>query len=812
MKPPAKQRQKYYMRKITTLILTIAALFAASSQAKIQVLIKFDDLGAQDENWENHARAINTCLTNGLKCSDGIFAESLDGISQTTGLGKMVHDLRATNRENFELWLHGWYKEDTGYQRSGQTQHTGWIVQSNMFFNAQRVLVSQYSDTFTTWGPHYEGSDLDTGWLFMTDPIFKVWFRYAEWSLPTTTWRDTKDYRTALEPFIECGGGAALGDCPKVDLDICKYKKCASNEIKTNSQAFIDEWVAEVGTNTSGYLVIQGHPAAWLEDDDFATFEEICSFLKSMQLTNGIATRLPTEFAFSSDFPTNGAALATPERRPIGTANIHGSRLKGDNYVMLSWSPVCEDANSAVPCLGYVVRYDGNIIAFVNAETNALPVRYWGFYYHHDTQSYLEPGKQYTVQAVSRRGILGDVSTPYTLPAVGGVYGGYPYWSWKSPILVAFEGEYVTNYATLINDSTNNVNGVLCSLPNGLTGQSWKWIGETGNTTHVNLGPREHKQMWYRFYFTGDDVEDPIIKAQVSGGPALQASLDVRQYRLQQTLGAGPAWNVYETGSPGPYELQWQGNYLITFDGTKSPPIYDNAGYIDAWFSTTNWTGYPDDTVMRLISSVGPAGQTPNPPPIPGKYVVKVNGKPDSMGAVCNLPFMTNDVPSTNLVTLNAIQRGTHWVGNYGSIFEAGIASDRNGEDWTLDANQEGGACHFNLARGTNVIQLGFMKQYNTLGALEMWSLIRHIPPDKLVVRTQFQIGNDPNWTTWDSVDDEYMQYAKYYRQVPTPTNGTYYIEAQSASSVSGPWTTIRSTTTQATPPFNLQCVQVINP
>jgi hypothetical protein len=699
--------------------------------SKKGLLIKFDDLNAG--NIGSHYQAAQWCRDRNLRCADGMWAiDLLDG-NYTWDLSQyLAKFMDQTNRNQFELWLHGWHVDCPN-----QTYQSGYKTQQAMFFDSQKALIERLGVVFRTWGPHYLGPDNDTGWIFSQDPLISVWFNYADgagsdvvtsspyWKYvfePHYYWENTDPAMPAgTFPCLHFDGWDksnqvdVLTNWPYVPLG-CRSLGAFSNALCRAIGVL--GWAGQPKTNDAAEFVVQGHPHEW-DDTSRTHYEQILDWLAYSEITNHVETRLPSYWA---RLKSNPSATVQPPNNMV--TNLVVSRIEGtDRAVRLRWDPVWDSKESPsdvdVPCPAYIIRRDNAVVGIARPllmPSPAPPITTCSFTEH--SESRIPSGAAYTVQPVSTMWVMGTSSEQVTVPAEP--TAPLVYVDSLSPGLghLALEGETtegVLDLASRCDDPTN----VTVQLSDGISDKGWTWEASGTYTTNLTLGARQRVALKYRFNGSLENAQyNKVIVSGISTN-----TIAVRIYHRELHLAPADFDNYSALVSAG--KITGNGTAIWSTATTNISPIWSNAVVLTREFSAENFA-----SVGEVI--VGAATCCPDAEH--NTFLVSFNNANPSRDMLwnCITNGGTNTIDRTNLVT----SCGNGVTGNYGSSFQLPqvLAVPRppmefgRGDTNSVDRGQVDGAYHYSLQLTNNTLRFGFAEGGTSMTWVEVWSLTNWVP------------------------------------------------------------------------------------
>ncbi|MFO0957814.1 MAG: polysaccharide deacetylase family protein [Isosphaeraceae bacterium] len=206
------------------------------------VLLKLDDLMRITPRWQ---RVVDFLEAEGLKANFGIINSALE--VEDPKFNAWVK--RLDEKGTIEFWHHGYdakYPHDDAHK--GEFEGSGLDLQRKALKRGQELAKLRFGKEYTSFGPHYSGTDADTFAALEGIPgIQVVWF-YAP-RPPARTSKLIIERRMELE-----------------------------QPIFQPNPAFVKERYEAVGRKKD-YIAIQGHPDQW-DDARFANFQEAVRFLK----------------------------------------------------------------------------------------------------------------------------------------------------------------------------------------------------------------------------------------------------------------------------------------------------------------------------------------------------------------------------------------------------------------------------------------------------------------------------------------------------------------------------------------------------
>ena len=256
------------MKKILSVILAVCVIMCGFSfvafaeegektETKRPVIIlKFDDMGAS--NIEGFQKIIDECKKLEVKCSVGIIVSRLD-----RGTPYSYYErVRSWYEEGVEIWNHGYYHAREEFSTNSAEQ------QAIDFGKAQKILKDYCGITVTAFGSPYNNSTLVTQQML-------------------------------AENFPEIKAVMLATDKENKNPNAKYLSESAKLESATGVVSKFEDFKAEYKQKTDrDYLVLQGHPSAWT-DEDYAEFEKIIALLKD----DGCEFKTPTEYAEGSLAP-----------------------------------------------------------------------------------------------------------------------------------------------------------------------------------------------------------------------------------------------------------------------------------------------------------------------------------------------------------------------------------------------------------------------------------------------------------------------------------------------------------------------------
>ena len=224
------------------------------------IILKLDDVkqvknGAVHRNWQRVADYIEA---NHLKASFGIICSSLEKDNPA-----YFDWIKAMNQKGFiEFWLHG-YHERTAGEKTGEFEQGTFEEQKAVLERSEKLAREKLGFALPAFGPHWTGTTDATEQALDAVPEIKIWL-YG----PKTP----KFYKKVSLPRV-------LGlENPTFVPDFAKFKAAYER----------------VGA-AEKYLVLQGHPPNWYNDDRWNGFIQIVEFLKA----KGCVFMTPSEYVAS---------------------------------------------------------------------------------------------------------------------------------------------------------------------------------------------------------------------------------------------------------------------------------------------------------------------------------------------------------------------------------------------------------------------------------------------------------------------------------------------------------------------------------
>lgn len=242
------------------------------------VILKLDDLRNVDnapvhKNWQ---RMANYLATNRLHASFGIIGSSLESESPAYfDWIKLQHSKGA-----IEFWLHGYHLR-TKDDKTGEFEQGSAAGQQAVLERVEKLAKEKLGFTFAAFGPHWTGTTVETEKALQAVPEITIWLNG-----PATPAFYKK---TSLPRCI------AMEDTTFVP-DFGKFKTAYSQFAATQP-----------------FLVLQGHPVAWVKEEQWTGFFNIVEFLKS----KGCIFMTPSEYVHSTQ-PARPATQSTPARSTTG--------------------------------------------------------------------------------------------------------------------------------------------------------------------------------------------------------------------------------------------------------------------------------------------------------------------------------------------------------------------------------------------------------------------------------------------------------------------------------------------------------------
>lgn len=212
------------------------------------VILKLDDLRANsnksyNKNWQ---RLVNTIRKKNIKASLGIVAIDLIKASQ-----EYKDSLSYWHKSPFfEIWHHGWDHKRKNYGESkdnlGEFSGTPYKLQKEYFEKSMLLANSQLGIVMKTFGAPFNQTDSVFSKVIRENKHIKVWF-YP---------RDRFDY------------------------DGLKLMRGKNNLLESRTGVVsYKSFLKAYKSNTTEYLVLQGHPGKW-DDKSFSEFDKVIKFLK----------------------------------------------------------------------------------------------------------------------------------------------------------------------------------------------------------------------------------------------------------------------------------------------------------------------------------------------------------------------------------------------------------------------------------------------------------------------------------------------------------------------------------------------------
>jgi hypothetical protein len=792
---------------------------------KIGLLIKFDDLNSADQAgaWQ-HWWASGQCWerTNvagvRLRCSDGIWAESLLEGNYTGYLAEYLNLFMAeSNRDQFELWLHGWYA-GSGSGWAEQTYHSGYKTQLAMFLDSQKATIDRFGAVLRTWGPHFWGPDADTGWIFSRDPLIDVWFRYSDGTVgniisnaynwkyvfePHYYWKTNSPvYGTGTFPCVDFDGWDkdrqldVLTNWPHVPLG-CRSLDAFSNALCHAVGLFGYEATNGFGpTNPATEFVVQGHPHAW----DAISRTHYTNILDWLINTNiGVAeygyspadkfeTRLPSYWSRVKSQP--GKLIQAPAGAP---ASVSCGRIgPTERSVYISWQPVLEEKESPsdpdIICPAYIIRRNGTVIGTAGPSVYQLPLggfqTNWAFT---DVSSeYIPDGTVYSVQAVSSMWVLGSNSATARLYLP--LRGQY---SFNCRTMTAFEGEPTEGVLELSQIYSDDPVSVTLLLSDGIPDAGWQWsdTGTYSNTVELV----RHEPLVLRYWFDGQvtNLNSVVWLLNNNNQTWERCGIPVSLYHKEMRLAPADFENFSGLVGSGSLVTNTSSMWRNSNLDPLWPEIWNDALVLSNRFSTDGFSNRCD---VILRAETYPKNETAN------NFLISINDTNWSRAMVWNV--VTNGGSDSNAVVSIAtscvgVEHAINLPkpGNYGTSFPLpefveGFGADayKFGMGDTNSADPQ--RMTFSLPPGTNTLYFGFLEADAGVGWVELWSLEDWRSESRYLVTVNLQVGGSTNgpWTNYLSTTRLSPMPSLYYWAYAEPNGTDYTIKPRWSRSVTGPW------------------------
>jgi hypothetical protein len=807
------------MRKVTSMLVAMVALFAACTcligatnnmgydTSKVGLLIKFDDLWSLGP-WNTgtrqaHKFAIDYCLDSGLKCSEGIFAHSL-----TNATAAPYNDFKwyldrlldATNRENFELWLHGWSPFSTRHwdqniwdwvyeDQPAQTFSSGNKVQRAMFFDSQRELINRFGMVFRTWGPHYWGPDSDTGWLFNRDPLINVWFRYSD-GAATDIWPNQYNWKHVYEPHYRYNTNDSSmepGTYPCVNFDAGEYlcgnsTQCRSMESFRAAIGNAKGWYGYTNaTNDVAEFVVQGHPHEWPDYPNGESWVNFFQIVDWIAAQTNIETRLPSYCAVGKDFSSRTISA------PSGTVtNISVYRMTGtDRIAYLLWDPVY-DGNGDM-CLAYVIRRDGEIVGFGKAEEMDVPFHTIRCVWIDKSESLIADGAKYTMQPVSGTWVMGTNSAEVAIPNTTLPSDYIDLLGTLSPFTI-LEGQATQGSVDIVHRA-NSTNQIVLSLSDGLPNRGWSWLDSGSNQVSLTMAPNERRAC--RFEFDGTATNE-MLRSIILSNASLQTvstnMLSVEVFQLEARFVPSDFDNYTDS------DFWWTNTESIASTRSVTAPYsWTNAPCLHLTFDGNNFLNKSYLLARAATTAANEGSNT---------FIVSLRGDWNKdRSTLWNVPTTGNENWTTNLVTTcwdwNTIELRDASV-NLGAAFKlwytcVDMPNMTFGGVNTLDPRLH----YLNFdGYGPNTLYFGFPEPLTSMHFVELWSAVERRQNPSIAITTTLQCTNIAGgWTDVQSVTDVDPVTPVFYWAKGETNGGVCTIEPKRSVQSLGHWTAVPTRT-----------------
>lgn len=216
-------------------------------KSKKYVILKMDDLRANkklsyNDSWQ---RFVNVIRQYKIKAALGIVAVDLPKASL-----KYKDSLRKWhNSETFEIWHHGWDHKRKNYppenSNVGEFSGTPYAFQKEHFEKSMRYAKSELGIKMRTFGSPFNQTDETFSKVIEENSSIKVWLYGKD-----------KSY-SGLNLF-----------------------RGSNNKLESSTGVVgFDSFLKAYHSNTTPYLVLQGHPGKW-DNTSFEEFDKVIKFLK----------------------------------------------------------------------------------------------------------------------------------------------------------------------------------------------------------------------------------------------------------------------------------------------------------------------------------------------------------------------------------------------------------------------------------------------------------------------------------------------------------------------------------------------------
>lgn len=262
---------------LTVLIMSICTVATASSPKPV-IILKFDDLTAK--NVAGFQRVFDILMEEKIDGGFGIIGNSLDGSGATQ---EYYDKIKQWHDAGVEIWHHGYSHTEPEYHGSD------FDTQYESFNKTVTLLEEKCGITVTCFGSPYNNSDETT--------IKMINEKFPQITTILLAADKNNEANAAVLPVR------------------------SNIEPKTGVVSY-DGFVSEYAKNKrSPYMVLQGHPAGWTEND-ISEFRKVIAFLKE----KGCTFMTPTEAgAYYKNYIANPPALDYVD------VMVNGSYIDFDN-------------------------------------------------------------------------------------------------------------------------------------------------------------------------------------------------------------------------------------------------------------------------------------------------------------------------------------------------------------------------------------------------------------------------------------------------------------------------------------------------